>query len=88
MNPPRQLPDQPFDAHQQAIAEWMGCTVDAMNRDHDDLHRALCNWLRIKSHSMADASGRAFDPVLSGMEEVAVLYVQRLMANHGVGVPQ
>lgn len=83
MTPPRQLPDQPFDAHQVAMAEWMGCTVEELNRDHDRIHVALCGWLGITSHSMAHAAGEPFDPVLSGMEEDAVLATQRLLSHHG-----
>ncbi|MGV0964185.1 MAG: hypothetical protein ACOYBT_09875 [Polynucleobacter sp.] len=58
-----------------------------MNREHDPLHRALCGWLGVRSHSMADAAGEPFDPALSALEETAVLHVQRFMAHHNTGVP-
>jgi hypothetical protein len=79
----------PFDQHQATTAEWMGYPdAAAMNAVHDALHCALCDWLGIKSHSMADAAGEPFDPKLSAVEESAVLHVQRLMAHHGIGLPQ
>lgn len=77
-----------FDCHQAATAAWMGYPdAAAMNAVHDPLHHALCGWLGVKSHSMADAAGEPHDPKLAGIEEAAVLHVQRLMAHHGVGLP-
>lgn len=76
-----------FDADQARTAAWLGCAVDEMNAAHDTLHHALCGWLGVRSHSMADAAGEPFDPALSAIEEDAVLHVQRLIARHKVGVP-
>jgi hypothetical protein len=71
------------------MARWAGYdSVDALNHDHDPLHRALCRWLGIESHSMRCAEGEPYDTTLAGIEEEAVLCVQRLAAHHGVGVPR
>jgi hypothetical protein len=67
----------PFDADQARTAEWLGCSVEQMNRDHDGLHHALCGWLGVPSHSMADAAGESFDGNLAALEETAVLHLQR-----------
>ena len=87
MTCPRQQPGQSFDDHQREVAEWIGCSVGRMNRDHDALHASLCAWLGIPSHSLACAAGRPNDPDLAAMEEGAVMHVQRLLTHHGVGVP-
>lgn len=77
-----------FDAQQAETARWMGYPdATAMNAAHDPLHAALCGWLGVPSHSLACARGEAFDETLAAVEESAVLHVQRLMAHHGVGVP-
>lgn len=79
----RRLLDQPL----QAMAEWMGCTVEAMNSAHDEWHAALCAWLGIPSHSLACAAGEPHDGVLAGLEEAAVLHTQKFVCAAGVGVP-
>lgn len=77
-----------FEQQQDATARWMGYPdAAAMNADHDRVHGALCAWLGVTSHSLACARGEPFDPELAGIEEDAVLRLQRLMAYHKVGVP-
>ena len=77
-----------FDAHQAETAAWMGYPdAAAMNAAHDPLHRALCGWLGVTSHSMLCAGGEPHDATLAAMEEDAVLHTQRLIAHHRVGVP-
>lgn len=83
MTIPRRLPDQPFDAHQAEMAEWLGCpTVDEMNATHDHLHADLCQWLGATSFSLLTAQGVELTPerqALASLEEEAVLHVQRWM---------
>jgi hypothetical protein len=79
-----------FDAGQACTAAWMGVSVSEMNRVHDDIHRALCAWLGITSHSMRDAAGEHLTPdekSLADLEEAAVLHVQRLLHRTGAQVP-
>lgn len=78
-----------FEQQQEAMARWMGYPdAAAMNQAHDAAHEALCRWLGVPSHSLACARGEPFDPELAGIEEDAVLRLQRFMAHHKVGVPQ
>ena len=89
MTHPIRQPGESFEAHQRVMAEWMGYPdVDAMNRDHDAAHEALCRWLGVRSHSLACARGEPFDTNLAWAEETAVLHIQLLMARHGVEVPR
>lgn len=75
-------------AQQAATARWMGYPdAEAMNAAHDATHAALCRWLGVLSHSLMCARGESHDGKLAAIEEDAVLYLQRLMAHHGVGVP-
>lgn len=77
-----------FDQHQAETAAWMGYPdAAAMNAAHDPLHRSLCRWLGVRSHSMACAAGEPHDPDLAAIEEAAVLHVQRLIARHGAEIP-
>jgi hypothetical protein len=85
---PRRQPDQPFDAHQREVAEWLGCSVEQMNNQHDPLHLALCGWLGVPSEAMKDAAGELHGGRLAGLEEQAVLSVQRLAVAHGVEMPR
>lgn len=64
-----------------------GDDIAAMDRDHDPLHLALCAWLGVRSHALADGRGEPHDATLANLEEVAVLAVQRFMVASGVGVP-
>lgn len=62
--------------------------VCALTRDHDLLHAALCDWLGLPgSFALAQAAGRAADAELAGLEEEAVLAVQRFMRRAGGRVP-
>ena len=76
---------------QTRTAAWMGYegpdAVDAMNAEHDPLHRELCAWLGLTSHSMRMAAGETLTPhecQLAAYEEHAVLGVQRLRQMHRV----
>jgi hypothetical protein len=70
-----------FGAHQDAMARWMGYdTAAELNREHDPLHADLCAWLGIESRALRHAAGESLsreDQALAGMEEDAVLYLQR-----------
>lgn len=85
---PARRPFQSFDDHQAEVAAWMGCDVNTMNRDHDPLHHALCDWLGVESEAMKDAAGEPHDAELAGIEEEAVLMAQRLMVRGGGRMPE
>ena len=76
---------QPLAEHQAEMARWMGyATVEELNADHDPLHAALCQWLGVPSYSLMIAQGVALDAKrmrLANLEEVAVLTIQRFIAN-------
>lgn len=77
------------DEQQAATARWMGYPdATAMNAHHDPLHDALCRWLGVPSHSLRCADGEPHDGALAAIEEDAVLYLQRLIAHHRIGVPE
>jgi hypothetical protein len=66
-----------------------GGDIAGMDRDHDPLHRALCAWLGVPSHSLRVAAGEQLTPEeqqLAWIEEGAVLEVQRLMRHHGIAI--
>lgn len=67
-----------------AVQLGYGDDVAAMNRDHDPLHRALCFWLQVPCVALPEAQPGT---ELAGIEEAAVLAVQKLMRAHGVAVP-
>lgn len=75
-----------FAAHQVHTAERLGYGDDVagMNRDHDPLHRALCAWLGVPCLALPEGQPGSY---LAGIEEEAVLAVQRLMRAHCVAVP-
>lgn len=79
------LPDNPSKAE---TAAWMGYdTIEAMDRDHDALHMALADSLRVESMSMKQAKGETLtetEQELAWIEENAVLNVQRWMRKAGV----
>jgi len=88
MTHPVQHPGESFEDHQAAMARWIGvASVAELNRDHDALHRSLCRWLGVESHSMRCADGLPYDGTLAALEEQAVLSVQRFMAHSGARVP-
>lgn len=90
MTIPHQRPDQSFADHQADMADWMGCSVDALNAAHDPLHRSMAAWLGLTSHAMRDAAGEALTPSeadLAAYEEQAVLYAQRYITKAGGTVP-
>ena len=85
---PHRAPNEPFEAHQNAMAAWMGAdSVAVMNALHDPLHAALCGWLGVPSHALAEAAGEPHDQHLASLEEEAVLHVQRFMTHAGVALP-
>lgn len=75
-----------FEEGQRETARKLGYGDDvvAMNRDHDPLHRALCAWLGVPSVALPDGQPGT---ELAGIEEDAVLAVQKLMRAHRVAVP-
>ena len=81
-----------FAEQQAQTAAWMGyASAEEMNAAHDPLHRALCRWLGIESMAMREAEGEVLgDPekLLAGIEEDAVLSLQRFICHAGVGVPK
>lgn len=88
MTLPTRQPGESFEDHQAAVARWMGMASAAqMNADHDSLHRSLCRWLGVESHSMLCAEGKPHDAALAAIEEAAVLHLQRMPCHHGAGVP-
>lgn len=76
---PRRRPDQSHEGHQQEMADWLGCTVDEMNADHDRLHAALAVWLGFPSMVLRVARGEDADHTLANHEENAALYLQRYL---------
>lgn len=81
-----------FEAHQAAMARWMGYPdSEAMNAEHDELHAALARWLDAPSYALREASGDALtreERALASMEEDAVLHLQRYIRHANAGVPQ
>lgn len=66
------------DSPRMALALGFGGDVAALTRDHDPTHARLTDWLGLpySLSLMAAAGGRAIDE-LTGLEEEAVLAVQR-----------
>jgi hypothetical protein len=73
------MPHLPFDLQQQATAAWLGCTVDEMNRMHDQLHIDLCHAFGLDSYSLQPLAecDRQETRRLAELEERAVMHVQR-----------
>lgn len=87
---PRHRPFQSFEEHQAEMATWLGTTVDEMNRSHDRWHVSLAKWLGATSHALRMAAGAPLsreEAELAGLEEDAVLSVQRYARRAGVEVP-
>lgn len=87
MTHPIRQSGESFEAHQQAMADWVGTTVDDLNARHDPLHRSLSAFLGVPSHAMRQAVGEpltASEQRLADMEEDAVLCCQRWQAHAGV----
>lgn len=65
----------------EETTDWMGYdTVEAMDRDHDGLHRKLADMFGVTSYSMLDAEGHTLtdeQQPLAWAEENAVLHTQR-----------
>lgn len=73
-------PDLPFELQQKVTAAWLGCTVEEMNRRHDQLHVELCHAFGYDSLSLAiecRENRTSEEEVLMQLEERAVLHVQR-----------
>ena len=81
-----------FAQHQAATARWMGYPdADAMNRDHDPLHLALCRFFGVESHALRQARGEALtreEQAFANLEEDAVMHLQRWMKHIGAEVPR
>jgi hypothetical protein len=75
---------------QEETAEWMGYpSVEAMNIEHDDLHRKLCAWLGLPSYSLLIAEGHQVSheqATLAAYEEDAVLNLQRFIQHSRIGI--
>lgn len=77
----------------EETAAWMGYdTVEQMDAEHDELHRKLCDWIKLPSWSMRQAKGEKLTPgeqMMACYEEDAVLNVQRfrqMARRHGCAV--
>jgi hypothetical protein len=69
----------------EETAAFIGCSVEEMDRDHDDIHRGLCKLLDVKSYSMAVANREQLtheEWEIANYEEDAVLYVQRWLRKY------
>lgn len=70
----------PLDS-KQALADSMKYpSVEAMDADHDRVHRQLADALGLPSHSLRAAAGEQLTKAehdLAACEEAAVLHVQR-----------
>lgn len=84
----------PPNADKAQTAAWMGyppglAGIVAMDAAHDPLHALLAAWLGLPSLSLRIASGEALsgpEKVLAGLEEDAVLMVQRYIQHmHAAG---
>jgi len=88
MTIPIRDPGESFEDHQANMARWIGVASAAdMNATHDNLHRSLCRWLGVESHSMRCAEGLPHDAALAALEEQAVLYLQKFAPHAGARVP-
>lgn len=81
--------ERTFDEAQIDTARDLGYgeDVDAMNRDHDPLHVALCGWLGVPCVALPGGSAAAVGSDVAMIEETAVMAVQKLMRAHGAKVP-
>lgn len=71
-----------FDSKsKQGTAAWMGYdTVEAMDRDHDPLHRTMAQMFNVQSYSMAVADNEDLpreQQEIAWAEENAVIHTQR-----------
>jgi hypothetical protein len=67
---------------QEAIADWMGCSVEQMNRHHDRMHLWLSERLGVRSLSLAISHGERLSPAegnVAAAEEDAVLAVGKYL---------
>lgn len=79
----------PDNADKATTAQWMGYGQDIaeMDRCHDWWHKALAKWLGLPSFSMRVAAGEDLshdERVLAGLEEDAVLMLQRYVQHRRV----
>lgn len=80
-------------AVQRHTAKYLGYgdDVSAMNAEHDPLHRWLCAELGTYSRSLAQAAGAVqtgTDQFIAGLEEEAVLAIQRFMRHANGKLPR
>jgi hypothetical protein len=67
---------------QKAMAEWMGCSVEQMNRHHDRTHAWLAERAGVTSYSLKASEDEHLTPdesAVAAAEEDAVLYLQRYL---------
>lgn len=68
------------DQAETARSLGYGDNIDLMNREHDQLHAMLADWLGLSaSYSLTVAAGGEVEPGLAEAEEAAVMAVQRFM---------
>lgn len=91
MSHPVQRPGQSMCAHKREMADWMGYgSVEHMDRLHDALHAAMCQWLQIPSYALKQSRGEplnATEQRLADLEEDAVLATQRFYHQAGGKLP-
>jgi len=71
-----------IEDEQKAMAQWMGCTVERMNRFHDRIHQWLAERVGQPSHSLRISHGEILNPdehAIAAAEEDAVLAVQKYL---------
>lgn len=67
------------DQADTAMELGYGTDIEAMTRDHDPLHSRLMDWLKAPySYSLMLAAGCDVDRHIAGLEEEAVMAVQKL----------
>lgn len=74
---------------QASIAARLGYGDDlaTMNREHDQLHALVADWLGLPaSFSLTMAAGGTVDPGLADLEERAVMALQEFMVKAGYGL--
>jgi hypothetical protein len=85
---PMDTPEYRDTARELGYGDGEAADRYAMCCDHDPLHALLCDWLGLPSHALRYAAGLAHDPRLAGLEEAAVLAVQKLTRAAGRAVPE
>jgi hypothetical protein len=82
--PAHELTYAHLEDEQKAMAEWMGCTVEQMNRHHDRIHLWLSERAGQRSFSLAVSHGEALTPeegAVAAAEEDAALAIGRYLVS-------